>query len=127
LIGCSGIEATPAIYAVAPSTTKASIEIVYSNGTGDSRTNDYDITALSCPLTINPPVGKTGTFSITWIGGNITVTKTSGLGTSTANICEFSGGMTLNYNSVIQNYDNVVNNYSNSFNYYDSTTQNFFA
>ena len=126
LIGCTHTNPVPYTEAIDPTATKIEVTISYDNWIWDQRQKTVDITALTWPLTVVAPTGMTGSF---WVsrGANMGVVQLSWLWTATVDICQFSGGMIINYDGVINNYTNgTINNYNGVYNYYDqySTTVN---
>jgi len=130
-IGCSGAIANTNTVAIDPTATKFEINLVYDN-TGidplDTRTKDVVITPDSTILTVVES-WKTGTITVEIIATDIVVTQTDWAWTSTSDVCQFSGGITINDNgSITNNTNNVTNNTDTNVNNtwvvenYDSTS-----
>ncbi len=132
-LGCSGANATPDTVAEIATATKAEVTIVYddtSTTPGDTWTKVITVTPSSGIITVNDVAnGHTGELTIDRSGGSITTTQTSWTGTSTADVCQFAGGVIINDDGSITNNDNTVTNNngtttnnSNTDEYYDDNS-----
>ena len=119
-LGCSGATAMPFDGGINPTATKVEATIVYDNTgavAGDTWTKLVVITEFSWLVTVNDVAnGHSGELTIerNTVSGNIEVRQISGAGTSTADVCQFSGGVIINDDGSITNNDNTVTNNDNT-------------
>lgn len=130
-LGCTGAQANPYTSAVIATVTKADVTVAYDNWPWDSWSKVVTITPASGLITVTN-TGMTGAITLerALSPDQIEAIQTSGAGTSTVDICKFSGGSIINNNGTLINNDNTVTNNSNvtenytdgSTTYYDNTT-----
>jgi len=104
-LGCSGAQALPYNGVTDPLSTKVEATVSY-----DSQTKLIELlpTQLTKTVTVTD-----GTFTATRDNAlnTIVVTKDAGALVGTVDVCEFSGGMTINNNGTVENNTNVSEYY----------------
>ena len=129
LIGCTGAQTTPHAEPLDVDATKVEVTVVYDNTAlvpGDAWTKLVVITESSGDV-IADDAGNahSGEVTIAWAAGNVTATQTNGDGTSTVDICQYSGGVIINDNGSITNNDNTITNNNGTTTNNVDTTENY--